>query len=235
MVITRDARWQSEGVLVADGVPEALRLAAEHAPAPVFVAGGGEIYRAAWEALSRLEITEVHADPAGDVTFPAIPAERWQETARDVRDGYDFVTYRRGSNAKMTQWVDPRRAASVLRRPPNTVRAETTSRRARLLERRSTMQQPPLAAKLGAEFLGTFWLVFGGCGSAVLAAEFFSPAPDPVQLGIGFVGVSLGVRPDGVDGCVRVRARLRRPLQPGGVVGAGDRQAVRLEGPARRT
>ena len=41
-----------------------------------------------------------------------------------------------------------------------------------------------LPQKLGAEFLGTFWLVFGGCGSAVLAAAF--PA-----LGIGFVGVSL--------------------------------------------
>ncbi|PHM68307.1 aquaporin Z [Xenorhabdus sp. KJ12.1] len=38
--------------------------------------------------------------------------------------------------------------------------------------------------KLSAEFLGTFWLVFGGCGSAVLAAAF------PL-LGIGFVGVSL--------------------------------------------
>jgi aquaporin Z len=35
-----------------------------------------------------------------------------------------------------------------------------------------------------AEFIGTFWLVFGGCGSAVLAAAF----PD---LGIGFVGVAL--------------------------------------------
>ena len=35
-----------------------------------------------------------------------------------------------------------------------------------------------------AEFLGTFWLVLGGCGSAVLAAAFPS-------LGIGFVGVSL--------------------------------------------
>jgi aquaporin Z len=38
--------------------------------------------------------------------------------------------------------------------------------------------------KLGAEFFGTFWLVFGGCGSAVLAAAF--PA-----LGIGFLGVAL--------------------------------------------
>ncbi|MEO0590606.1 MAG: aquaporin Z [Pseudomonadota bacterium] len=38
--------------------------------------------------------------------------------------------------------------------------------------------------KLTAEFIGTFWLVFGGCGSAVLAAGF-------PELGIGFVGVSL--------------------------------------------
>jgi aquaporin Z len=38
--------------------------------------------------------------------------------------------------------------------------------------------------KLAAEFLGTFWLVFGGCGSAVLAAAF-------PGLGIGFLGVAL--------------------------------------------
>ena len=38
--------------------------------------------------------------------------------------------------------------------------------------------------KWSAEFLGTFWLTFGGCGSAVLAAAFPS-------LGIGFLGVSL--------------------------------------------
>ena len=42
----------------------------------------------------------------------------------------------------------------------------------------------PLGKRVAAEFLGTFWLVFGGCGSAVLAAGF-------PTLGIGFVGVSL--------------------------------------------
>jgi len=41
--------------------------------------------------------------------------------------------------------------------------------------------------RLGAEFMGTFWLVLGGCGSAVLAAGFM---PD-THLGIGLVGVSL--------------------------------------------
>ncbi len=38
--------------------------------------------------------------------------------------------------------------------------------------------------KFLAEFIGTFWLVFGGCGSALLAASF----PD---VGIGLVGVSI--------------------------------------------
>lgn len=41
-----------------------------------------------------------------------------------------------------------------------------------------------LSKKLTAEFIGTFWLVLGGCGSAVLAAGF-------PELGIGFAGVAL--------------------------------------------
>ena len=41
-----------------------------------------------------------------------------------------------------------------------------------------------LRNKVAAEFIGTFWLVFGGCGSAVLAAAF-------PEVGIGFLGVAL--------------------------------------------
>ena len=40
-----------------------------------------------------------------------------------------------------------------------------------------------------AEAIGTFWLVFGGCGSAVLAAMFVDDAG--INLGIAFVGVAL--------------------------------------------
>jgi aquaporin Z len=43
---------------------------------------------------------------------------------------------------------------------------------------------------LGAEFLGTFWLVLGGCGAAVLAADF-GVGGNGSSLGLGFVGVSL--------------------------------------------
>src|SRR5579862_404398 len=42
----------------------------------------------------------------------------------------------------------------------------------------------PMSKRAAAEFFGTFWLVFGGCGSAVLSAAF-------PQLGIGLLGVSL--------------------------------------------
>jgi aquaporin Z len=42
----------------------------------------------------------------------------------------------------------------------------------------------PIGKRAAAEFIGTFWLVFGGCGSAVLAAAF-------PQVGIGLHGVSL--------------------------------------------
>jgi aquaporin Z len=59
----------------------------------------------------------------------------------------------------------------------------------------------PIIKKCIAEFIGTFWLVFGGCGSAVLAAAFTgaslsAPNTDVAStvsfpLGIGFLGVSL--------------------------------------------
>lgn len=42
----------------------------------------------------------------------------------------------------------------------------------------------PLGKRATAEFVGTFWLVFGGCGTAVLAAAF-------PNVGVGFVGVAL--------------------------------------------
>lgn len=50
----------------------------------------------------------------------------------------------------------------------------------------------PITKRCLAEFLGTLWLVLGGCGSAVLAAKFLvDDGTQSVQLGLGFLGVSL--------------------------------------------
>jgi dihydrofolate reductase len=94
-VITRDRMWRGEGVRAVPSVDEALDQALLLHPQTVFVAGGGEIYRAAWDRLTGLEITEVDQYPDGDVRFPEIDPEQWVVTAREPHEGYWFVSYRR--------------------------------------------------------------------------------------------------------------------------------------------
>ena len=94
-VITRDKMWRGEGVYAVPSVDEAFHQAAARNPEIIFVAGGGEIYRAAWDRLTGLEITEVDAQPEGYVTFPEIDRQVWSEVSREPHDGYAFVRYRR--------------------------------------------------------------------------------------------------------------------------------------------
>jgi dihydrofolate reductase len=94
-VITRDRMWRREGVRAVLSVDEALNQALLLDSPTIFVAGGGEIYRAAWDRLSGLEITEVDQNPDGEVAFPEIDPQEWIEAAREPRDGYSFVSYRR--------------------------------------------------------------------------------------------------------------------------------------------
>lgn len=63
--------------------------------------------------------------------------------------------------------------------------------------------------KLAAECFGTFWLVFGGCGSAVLAAAF-------PELGIGFAGVALAFGLTVLTMAFCGRPYFRGAFQPGG-------------------
>ena len=75
---------------------------------------------------------------------------------------------------------------------------------------------------LAAELLGTFWLVFGGCGSAVLAAAF-------PGVGIGLLGVSLAFGLTVLTMAYAIGHISGLPPEPGGV----DR-AVRSAGASRR-
>jgi len=57
------------------------------------------------------------------------------------------------------------------------------------------MTTPALGKRLGAELLGSFWLVLGGCGTAIFGARFFSAGgvtdPQGAELGVGHLGVAL--------------------------------------------
>lgn len=96
VVLTRDPGWRADGVLVAPDVTTALAQAAEvDPPGPVWIGGGGEVYRAALARTTALEITEVDLEPPGDATFPVIDPEVWAEVHREPHDGFAYVRYQR--------------------------------------------------------------------------------------------------------------------------------------------
>jgi dihydrofolate reductase len=95
IVVTRDRMWRGDGVRVAPTVVEAFAQAEQLQPETIFVVGGGELYRAAWDRLDRLELTLVDQAPEGDVVFPVVDPEDWHETSREQRDGFAYVGYAR--------------------------------------------------------------------------------------------------------------------------------------------
>src|SRR4029450_3780264 len=102
-VIPRDRMWRGDGVRAVPSLDEAFDHAMQLHPQTIFVAGGGEIYRAAWDRLTGLEITAGDQNPDGEGMFPGsgpdagLAPARGTETAREPPDGYTFVSYRRRS------------------------------------------------------------------------------------------------------------------------------------------
>ncbi|SFZ82807.1 dihydrofolate reductase [Devosia enhydra] len=111
IVVTRQAGYQPDGVIVVNDLDAALALAQRIAVADgaseVMIVGGGEIYRQAMPQAERLYISHVDLSPEGEITFPPIMADTWKaETVLDVpsdpRDAASFraVLYTRMAGAK---------------------------------------------------------------------------------------------------------------------------------------
>jgi dihydrofolate reductase len=106
--MTRDGDFRGPGAVVTTSIAHARAVARGDAlrrfVTEIAVIGGAEIYAQWIGEASRLEITEVHATPAGDTRFASIDKTVWREAARtdnpagpDDNAAFSFVTYvRRG-------------------------------------------------------------------------------------------------------------------------------------------
>ena len=106
IVVSRDRGFAPSGVVVARDLPSALAAARSDAikrgAGEIAVIGGTDIFAQTMPLADRLEITHVHARPAGDVYFPPIDRSQWREVARSEhpagpRDeaSFSYVTYAR--------------------------------------------------------------------------------------------------------------------------------------------
>jgi dihydrofolate reductase len=110
IVMTRDATFRAAGAVVTTSLEQALDVAKGDAlrrfVTEIAVIGGAEIYAQWMNLAGRLEITEVHAAPAGDTRFAPIDKAVWEEVSRtdnlpgpDDSTSFSYATYiRRGSH-----------------------------------------------------------------------------------------------------------------------------------------
>ncbi len=103
IVLTRNRDWRAEGAEVAHSAQQALALAGE---GDVSVIGGAEVHRLMLPHVTRLELTEVHAEVEGDTHVPP-PGPEWHEVSRQDHPAqgdtpaYSFVTLERlGGSAR---------------------------------------------------------------------------------------------------------------------------------------
>ena len=98
IVLTRDLGWSAAGAEVVHDLAGALGLVEEDA---VSVIGGAEIFDLFLDWADKIELTEVHADFAGDAAVPAPDPTMWRETNREWHPAegdapaYSFVTLER--------------------------------------------------------------------------------------------------------------------------------------------
>ena len=104
IVVSRDRSFTAPGVVAAQSLEAALEVARgdalRRAADAIMVIGGAEIFAQAMPRADRLEITQIHAAPPGDVGFPPIDPATWRETARAPHPAgpeddapFDLVTY----------------------------------------------------------------------------------------------------------------------------------------------
>ena len=102
VIVTRDPYFIANNCVVVHSIPEALEIAKSRGETEAFITGGGMIYEQTIELVDRLYITEVNAQPEGDVYFPEIDFSQWKLMSEDHRQkgerddhNFNFKIYER--------------------------------------------------------------------------------------------------------------------------------------------
>jgi len=97
IVLTRDGGFEAKGAVVCDDFSEAVQIAREQASedgqAEVCVIGGASLFELALPRAGRLYLTEVEAEPEGDVSLSPIDERRWREVRREAHPASEADEY----------------------------------------------------------------------------------------------------------------------------------------------
>ena len=100
IVVTRNAEYKYEGVIICKSIIEALEHCKDDSQ--TFILGGGEIYKLGFKYVDKLYITEIYSDINGNTYFPKWNKENWKEISRisypkDEKHefNFDYVIYKK--------------------------------------------------------------------------------------------------------------------------------------------
>jgi dihydrofolate reductase len=93
IVITRDKTFAAAGAVVVLGIEDALARARTENPEEIAIIGGAEIYAAFLPLATRIHLTEIGADIAGDAFMPDFNPREWREIAREAHTTPEGLPY----------------------------------------------------------------------------------------------------------------------------------------------
>lgn len=98
IVLTRDANWSAEGVVVVNDLDSATAASEKACAAAgvdeLMIIGGEQIYRKFLPIADKLYLTKVEAVVEGDAYFPAIDSDQWQQVAEKIPEKVGNYSYR---------------------------------------------------------------------------------------------------------------------------------------------
>jgi dihydrofolate reductase len=99
IVLTHNREYAPQGAIAVESIEQALKVAGDCAMAraakEIMVIGGAAVYAALLPRASRVYLTRVHAEPAGDLSFPDLEPAKWRQvsSARQAAGARDEFAY----------------------------------------------------------------------------------------------------------------------------------------------